>query len=121
MKSLALVLLVSAALAAPARALSPTAKDFVRKAGLDPESAAVRAADADGTITTVYQGDEKKYSVESLALEGAKNGLKAFVATRGFIRKLNADYAGTPFPTSGYDGLYLTVKERKLALRKMVE
>jgi hypothetical protein len=113
------VLALSAALAAPARAMTPETEAFVRKAGLDPASAAVRTADAEGPINTVYQGDEKEYSLDSLAHDGAKNGLKAFVSTREFIRKLKANFAGTPIPTSGYDGLYLTIEERKLALKKV--
>ncbi len=121
MKSLMLAIVAAAALAAPARALSPQAEAFVRKSGLDPASAAVRLAESDGTITTMYRDDEKKFSLESLALEGAKNGVKAFVATRGFIHKLQTDYASTPFLTVGYDGLYLTMEERKLATRKMLE
>ena len=121
MKSLMAAVILSAAFAAPARALSPEAEAFVRKAGLDPASAAVRQADGDGTIVTMYRDDEKKFSLESLALEGAKNGVKAFVATRGFIRKLKADFAGTPFLKVGYDGLYLTVEERRLATRKAIE
>lgn len=122
MKSLVFVFAVSAtlaALAAPARAMSPETEAFVRKAGLDPASAAVRLADEEGPVSTVYQGDEKEYSLDSLARDGAKNGLKAFVSTREFIRKLKANFAGTPVPAAGYDGLYLTVEERKLALKKI--
>ncbi len=119
MKSLMFALAVSSVLAAPAQALSPEAEAFVRKAGLDPASAAVRAADEEGPISTIYQGDEKEYSLESLAQEKAKNGLKAFVVAREFIRKLKANFAGTSVPAGGYDGLYLTVDERKLALKKV--
>jgi hypothetical protein len=121
MKFLLSVLIASASLAVSAHALSPQAEAFVRKAGLDPASADVRQADADGMIVTIWQGDERKHSLESLANEGMKNGVKVFVSTRAFIRKLKADYAGTPFPTSGFDGIYLTVEERKLAERKMLE
>ena len=121
MKSLLFTLVAVSFLSAPALALSPEAADFVRKAGLDPASATVKAADADGTIVTIFHDDEKQFSLESLAIEKAKNGVNAFVFTRTFIRKLKANYAGTPFPTSSYDGLYLTLDERKLAMRKMVE
>lgn len=121
MKSLVLAIVASATLAAPVRALSPVAEDFVRKAGLDPASDAVRAADKDGTISTTYRGDLKKYSLESLAKEGARNGVISFVTTRAFIRKLEADFAGTPIPKTGYDGLYLTVEQRRMVARKIVE
>ena len=121
MKSLLLMIVATAALAVPARALSPEAEAFVRKAGLDPASVTVRQAEADGAIVTMYQDDERTNSLESLAKAGLKNGVKAFVSTRAFIRKLKANYAGTPFPTSGFDGLYLTVEERTLATRKMFE
>ena len=119
MKSLTLAVVVCAALAAPARALTPETEAFIRKAGLDPASAAVQLADKDGTIDTVYQDDEKHFSLDSLAKDGAKNGLKAFVATRSFIHALKKDFNGTPVPKAGYDGLYLTIDERKLALSKI--
>lgn len=107
------------ALAVPAQALSPETEAFLRRAGLDPASDAVRLADEEGPVQTVYQGDDKQYSLDTLARDGAKNGIKAFVATREFIRKLKVDFAGTRIPTQGYDGLYLTVEERKLALKKV--
>lgn len=119
MKSLVFALAVSAVLAAPAQALSPETEAFIRNVGLDPASASVRQADEEGPVSTVYQGDQKVYSLDSLARDGAKNGLKAFVSTREFIRKLKVNFAGTPVPSAGYDGLYLTVEERKLALRKI--
>ena|SRR3989338_4768946 len=121
MKSLMVALVMSAAFAAPARALTPEVEAFLRKAGVDPASEAVRIAEEDGTIVTMYRDDEKQISLESLTREGAKNGIKAFVATRAFIRKLKADYAGTPFLRTNYDGLYLTIEERRLATRKAIE
>lgn len=99
--------------------MAPETEAFLRKAGLDPASAAVRLADKEGPIDTTYQGDEKQFSLDSLARDGAKNGIKAFVSAREFIRKLKANFAGTPIPAGGYDGLYLTLEERKLALKKV--
>jgi len=119
MKSLMFAAAVCAALAGPAQALAPETEAFLRKAGLDPASAAVKAADEEGPVNTVYQGDEKEFSLDSLAKEGAKNGIKAFVAARDFIRRLKANFGGTPIPAAGYDGLYLTPDERKLALKKV--
>lgn len=119
MKSLIFFVAVFAALAAPAGALTPETEAFLRKAGLDPASPAVRQAEAEGPVSTVYQGDEKEFSLDSLARDGAKNGIKAFVAAREFIRRLKANFSGTPIPPAGYDGLYLTVEERKLALKKV--
>lgn len=101
--------------------LSPQAEKFIRSIGLDPKSKEVMQAAADGTIVTLYRDDEKRFSLESLALEGAKNGVRMFVATRWFIHNLKADYENTPFLTADYDGLYLTMDERKLATRKMIE
>ena len=37
------------------------------------------------------------------------------------IESLKADFAGTPFLKVGYDGLYLTIEERRLATRKAIE
>ncbi len=121
MKSLMVALVVAAAFAAPARALSPETEAFLRTAGLDPASDAVRLAEEDGEIVTMYRDDEKTFSLDSLARDGAKNGIKAFVATRGFIRRLKADFAGTPFLKTNYDGLYLTLEERRLATRKAIQ
>lgn len=119
MKSLLLAAAVSAVLAAPARALSPETAAFLVTAGLDPASADVRLADEEGPVTVLYQGDDKEFSLDSLAKDKAKNGIKAFVAARAFIRQLTKNFAGTPAPKQGLDMLYLTLDERKLALKKV--
>lgn len=119
MKSLLIAVAVSAILSAPARALSPETSAFLVKAGLDPASADVRLADEEGPVTVLYQGDDKEFSLDSLAKDNAKNGIKAFVASRAFIRQLKKNFAGTPAPKQGLDMLYLTLDERKLALKKV--
>ena len=105
-------------LCAPALAMSQATADFLRSAGIDPDSEAVKLADAEGTIQTTYNGDPVSYSFDKLAADGAKNGAKRFVVTRTFIRALKANFA-TPIPPEGYDGAYLTQDEKKLALRKV--
>lgn len=119
MKSLLIAAAVSAFFASPALALSPETSAFLVKAGLDPASADVRMADEEGPVTVLYQGDEKEYSLDSLARDNAKNGIKAFVAARAYIRQLTKNFAGTPAPKQGIDMLYLTLDERKLALKKV--
>jgi len=119
MKSLLLVVAACAALAAPVRALTPETASFLVKAGLDPTSADVRAADEEGPVTVLFQGEDKDFSLDSLATEGKKNGIKAFVAARAFIRRLKQNFAGTPAPKQGLDMLYLTLEERQLAMRKV--
>lgn len=119
MKSLLIAVAVCSAFSMPARALSPETESFLVKAGLDPASPQVRMADEEGPVKTIYLGDEKEFSLDSLAKDGAKNGIKAFVAARDFIRRLKNNFAGTPSPKEGYDALYLTVPERKLAMKKL--
>ncbi len=120
MKTILVALAVAAALASPSFALSPQAESFLRKIGLDPDAEAVRAAEADGTITTTFRGDAASFSLESLALEKKRNGVLAFIATRAFIHKLEKD-PGTPIPKANYDGMYLTADQRKLVARKIAE
>lgn len=119
MKTLLLAAAVCSALALPARAITPETSAFLVKAGLDPASPQVRMADEEGPVKTSYLGDDKEFSLDSLAQDGAKNGIKAFVAARDFIRRLKNNFAGTPSPKEGYDALYLTPAERKLALKKL--
>lgn len=103
----------------PALAMSPSTAEFLRSAGIDPDSEAAKLADADGTIHTTCNGDPVAVSLEKLAAEGAKNGARYFIVTRTFIRALKAGFAGTPVPPEGYDGACLTPDEKKLALRKV--
>lgn len=113
---LALAMLLAAA--SSARALTPKAEVFVRGSGLDPASAAVRWADKEGTIVTMLRDEEKKYSLESLAIEGKKRQTVDFVVCRWLIRNLKADFEGTPWPPKGVDITYTTMEERKLAINK---
>jgi hypothetical protein len=112
--------LIAAALASSAHALSPAAKIFVRKAGLDPASASVIQADKDGDISSIYRDKPVKNSLESLAIKGSKKGVLSFVTSREFIRSLEADFEGTVIPKTGFDRIYLTTEERDLVLRKIL-
>ncbi len=118
MKTLIIAFVAVAALAAPSFALSPEAEAFIRSIGQDPNSAAVRAADKDGTISTTFRGDPVAYSLESLAHEKKKNGVLAFITTRAFIKKLAVN-PSTPFPKPYYDGMYLTSAERDIVTDKL--
>ena len=115
------ILAITAALLiwSPAQAMSPQTADFLRSAGMDPDSEEVRLADAEGTLELSRNGDAVFLSLEKLASEGAKNGARSFVTTRTFIRRLKADFAATTVPAEGYDGYYLTLEEREFALRKV--
>lgn len=112
---------VFAALAGPASALSPAAVAFVREAGLDPASREVVAADRDGEIRSTYRGKAVSPSLEALALSKSKTGVLMFVKTRAYIRRLEADFAGTPLEKGGFDRLYLTERQRTLVTRKIFE
>ena len=118
---LAPAVLITAALASSAQALSPAARTFVRKAGLDPASAAVIQADKDGEISSIYRDKPVRNSLEALAIKGSKKGVLTFVTSREFIHKLEADFEGAVVPMTGFDRIYLTTEERDLVLRKILE
>lgn len=118
MKSVIAALVVVVSLSTPSFALSPEAEAFLKGIGLDPASASVRAAEQEGTISTTFRGDSAEFSLESLAVEKKKNGVLAFIATRAFIKKLGSN-PKTPFPKTGYDGMYLTKDERNLVADKI--
>lgn len=114
-------ILFAVLLAAPVHALSPAAQSFLQEAGLDPASAEVRAADADGAILAPdCMGKDNVNSLESLAKEKSKKGVIAFVLTRTFIREVNADFVKSPKEPKEFQGCFLTLKERRLAIRKIM-
>jgi hypothetical protein len=118
MKKLFLIVCLFA-VALSAQAMSPKAEAFLRQAGIDLQAPEVRRAIKDGVISTTFGGDPEETSLESLALAGRTHGVKTFVETREFIRRLKKDFAHTSFPTENYDPRYLTPDERKLAAKKV--
>lgn len=105
----------------PAIALSPAAAAFVRSVGLDPDSAAVKTADADGEIQGQILGDPELFSLERLARENRTTAVKQFVATRWFVHQLKADFDHTPILREGYNADFLTAEERQLVGRKVAK
>jgi len=105
--------------AAPAPKMKPETAKFLLSIGIDPESAEIVLIYSEGPVETAYQGDPQTHSLDTLAAEKAKNATKRFITTRNFIRALKRDFEKTPIPPEGYDGLYLTLEERKLALKKV--
>lgn len=105
----------------PEAPLSPRTIAFLKSIGLDPGSEDVQIAHEDGVISSVFRGKPISNSLESLAKEGSEKGVTSFITTRVFIRRLKADFAGTPIPKVGYDGIYLTKEERLLVADKLVE
>lgn len=116
-----LVLTILIAAAATASAMTPATAKYLRSIGLDPKSAEAIAADAEGTITIDYEGDDYQYSLAQLAAGKKKNAVATFINTRAFIHRLKEDYAGTSIPKTNYDPLYLTREERTLVGRKFAE
>lgn len=113
-----------ATIATPAAALSPTARSFLVAVGIDPDSPAVKIADADGKIHTTFQGDAEVLSLEKLALGKRANGARQFIFMRSLIREIKANYASYRVPPGGYpdyNALYLTPEERLLVGRKVAE
>jgi hypothetical protein len=80
----------------------------------------VKLADADGVIHTIWHDDPHDFSLDILADQGAKSGIRTFVETRVFISRLKADFTGAKLPEN-FDGSYLTMKERELLVRKFRE
>lgn len=121
---IAFAALFSVSPAGNAFALSKQATDFLLSISIDPASENVKLADRDGTIKTKHRGDPEEYSLESLAAAKKVNGIKCFIDTRAFIRSLKADFSrtkkvgpGHPLYSCSYL-IYLTVEERKLAMKK---
>ncbi len=126
MKIPLLTLVCLATLGVAASAITPETEAFLTSIGItdksEPNLEQAEIADSDGLIKTTYSGDEVEYSLESLVKEKKKNGVRSFVTTRVFIRKLKADYKNTQVPKSNYyEALYLTPDERKIVGRKMAE
>lgn len=107
--------------AGSAPALSAEAAAFIKSIGLDPASAEVTLARADGEIRSVYRGHPVSNSLDALVKAGSTKGVFSFVTTRVFIRKLKADFKVTDVPKAGYDGIYLTGDERLIVADKLVE
>lgn len=101
--------------------MTPETVKFLREIGVDPESEDVVATDAEGTVSTEYDGDPTEYNLNSLAAEKKKNGIVTFIGTRTFIRRLKKDFDGTSIPKTNYDPLFLTREERALVGKKFAE
>jgi len=121
MKPLALAAFYVAFLAASASAMTPETEQYLRTIGLDPQSADVVAVDAEGPVSTDYDGDVSEFSLDTLAAQKKKNGINSFIGTRTFIRKLKENFAGTSIPKTNYDPMYLTPAERGQVGRKFAQ
>jgi hypothetical protein len=105
-----------------ALALSKQATDFLVSISIYPALEEVKLADQEGAIKTIVVGDPVENSLESLAIAKMTNGVKKFIATRSFIRRLKADFSGTAIPGDRLYNLeprYMTMDERKLYGRKL--
>jgi hypothetical protein len=109
------------ALVAPALALSPSSTKYLRSIDIDPKSAQVVSADKDGAIRSAYRGKPVENSLEALAAAHDAVKVRKFIATRDFVKRLKADFEGTPMLRVDYDAMYLTESERDLAFKKFME
>lgn len=121
MKPLALAAFAVAFFAASASAMTPETAQYLRSIGVNPDSPDVAAVDAEGPVTTSYDGDASEFSLDSLASQKKKNGINSFIGTRVFIRKLKDNFAGTSIPKTNYDPMYLTPEERGQVGRKFAQ
>lgn len=116
------IALIAVILAGPTYALTPKTKAYLHSIGIDPRSAEVVIADADGKIVSTSAGDPEENSLESLATQGKRpNAVKTFIKTRAFISRLKKDFEGTLALGSGYSPLYLTPEESALADKKSMQ
>lgn len=120
MKTLLAAAVIVAASVSSSYALSPECEAFMAtmKPALDPKSEKVRSADAEGAIETTFRGDAVSFSLDGLCKEKRANGVRAFIATRAFIHKLEKD-PSTPMLKEYYDGQYLTNEQRMLVVKKL--
>lgn len=116
MKYLLFVPLVMLA-AASASAMTPETEAYLRKIGLDPQSAQVRGIASDavksesGTVITL----------DSLAAETEKTAVLRFVTTRNFV-KAYLKNPKTPWPPADkYDLTYFSAAEVDQILNKLQE
>lgn len=121
MKPLALAALAAVFFAASASAMTPETEQYLRSIGVNPQSPDVVAVDAEGPLSTVYDGDASEFSLDILASQKKKNGINSFIGTRTFIRRLQENFSGTSIPKVNYDPLYLTPEERGQVGRKFAQ
>ena len=126
LSAIALAVLLASLPAQEALALSKPATDFLLSISVDPTSENVKLADQEGIIKTIAGGDPEEFSLESLAIAKKTNGVKSFIITRAFIRRLKADFSRTAMPKPGdplynTDPRYMTMDERALFSRKLRE
>lgn len=121
MKPLALAALAAVFFAASASAMTPETDQYLRSIGLDPASRDIVAVDAEGPVSTSYDGDAEEFSLDILAAQKKKNGINSFIGTRVFIRRLKENFAGTSIPKTNYDPMYLTPEERGQVGRKFAQ
>lgn len=102
----------AALLAAPALALKPATEQFLDELGISPQSAEVTSIAGD-----VVNGK----SLDTLAAKRDESGVKAFIATRGFIRAFKQD-SNAAFPDDElYNIGYLTAPEKLFIATKLAE
>jgi hypothetical protein len=111
-------------IATPAIALSQQTREFLASLGIDPDSAQVKIAEADGEIHTTFRGDPEVFSLEKLAADKRANAVRQFIFTRSLIREIKAKGEDYHWPKDGnaypdYDGRFLTTEERLVVVDKL--
>lgn len=99
-------------LSTPAFALKPATEQFLTELGFTPQSA---------EITTIAGDVVNGKSLDTLAAKRDESGVRAFIATRGFIRAFKQD-ANAAFPDDDlYNIGYLTAPEKLFIATKLAE
>lgn len=100
-----------------ASALKPATESFLKELGLDPKSSRILMIASDSV--TAKSG--KVHTLDSLAAKRDETGVKAFVATRTFIRDFKKD-STADFPDEElYNIAYLTAPEKVYIAAKLKE
>lgn len=100
-----------------ASALKPATESFLKELGMDPQSSQILTIASDSV--TAKSG--KVHTLDSLAAKRDETGVKAFIATRVFIRDFKKD-STVDFPDEElYNIAYLTAPEKVYIATKLKE
>lgn len=107
-----LALAFAVALSAPAFALNPATEAFLNELGIKPDSQQVASIAKDAV---------NGKSLDTLAAKRDETGVRAFIATRNFIRAFKKD-SNADFPSDElYNIAYLTGAEKIYISTKLAE
>ena len=92
--------------------LQPKSVAFLKEIKINPSSP---------DVTAVVNDEVGKYSLDAIASKRSEDGVRAFIATRNFVRKYRQN-TRTPFPkTDLYVIYYLTDEEKQFISAQLIK